>query len=82
MFGLYTGESAASVILVTVVLGGGAAALSGRAIAGAWQPQWHTAIAALFLGAAARFFHFALFNGSYCRSRLIAAAPLSFSSPD
>ncbi len=77
MFGLYTGESAASVILVTVVLGGGAAALSGRAIAGAWQPQWHTAIAALFLGAAARFFHFALFNGellslaSYCCDTLI-----------
>jgi len=60
---LYAGESIAAVVLVTVVLGGGAAALSGRAIARAWRPPWQVAIAALLLGAAARFIHYALFQG-------------------
>ena len=36
---------------------------TGRAIAGAWRPPWHVALAALLLGAAARFIHFALFHG-------------------
>ena len=72
MFSLYSGESIAPIMLVTFVLGGGAAALSGRAIARAWRPQWQVVVAALLLGAAARFFHFALFDGellslaSYC----------------
>jgi hypothetical protein len=77
MDGLYAGESIAHVILVTAILGGGAAWLSGRAIAGAWRPQWQVMIVALLLGAAARFFHFALFHGellsaaSYCCDTLI-----------
>jgi hypothetical protein len=60
---LYGGESVFAVILVTGVLGGGAAALLGRAIARAWQPPWQAALAALPLAAAARFIHFALFQG-------------------
>jgi hypothetical protein len=74
---LYSGESILAVVLLTVVIGGGAAALSGRAIARAWRPPWQVAVAALLLGAAARFFHFALFNGellsapSYCCDALI-----------
>jgi hypothetical protein len=74
---LYPGESILAVVLLTVVIGGGAAALSGRAIARAWRPPWQVAVAALLLGAAARFFHFALFNGellsapSYCCDALI-----------
>jgi len=77
MFSLYAGESIVPIILVTGVLGGGAAALSGRAIAGAWRPQWQVAVTALVLAAAARFFHFALFGGdllslaSYCCDALI-----------
>jgi hypothetical protein len=77
MDSLYANESIAPVILVTGLVGGGAAWLSGRAIAGAWHPQWQVAVAALFLGAAARFFHFALFEGeilsaaSYCCDTLI-----------
>jgi hypothetical protein len=77
MDNLYAGESIAAVILVTLVLGGGAAWLSGRAIAGDWRPQWQVALAAFFLGAAARFIHFALFQGdilsaaSYCCDTLI-----------
>ena len=60
---LYAGESIAHVVLVTAILGGGAAWLSGRAIASAWRPPWRVAIAALLLGAAARFIHYALFQG-------------------
>jgi hypothetical protein len=77
MDGLYAGESIAAVVLITGILGGGAAWLSGRAIARAWRPHWHVVIAALLLGAAARFFHYALFEGailsvaSYCCDTLI-----------
>ena len=63
MVGLYAGESSVQVILVTGVLGGGAAWLSGSAIASAWRPAWHVGIVAVLLGGAARFFHFALFQG-------------------
>ncbi len=77
MDSLYTGESIAHVVLVTGVLGGTAAWLSGRAIADAWRPPWHVAVTALLIGAAARFIHFALFEGeflsapSYCCDTLI-----------
>jgi hypothetical protein len=51
-------------VLVTIILGGGAAALAGRAIATTWRP-WGSAIAYSFiLGAAVRFIHFALFGGT------------------
>ena len=60
---LYSGETILQVVLLTFVIGGGAAALSGRAIARAWRPPRQVVIAALLLGAAARFFHFALFQG-------------------
>ncbi len=51
-------------LLITVLLGGGAAWLTGRAIAFAWRPWWQVAAAALLLGAVARFFHFALFGAT------------------
>jgi hypothetical protein len=51
-------------LLVTVLLGGGAAALSGRAIAETWRPWWQVAGYSFVLGAAARFFHFSLFGGT------------------
>ena len=51
-------------VLVTVILGGGAAALAGRAIAATWRPWWQTIVYGLILGAAVRFFHFALFGGT------------------
>jgi len=63
MGGLYSGESILQVVLLTAVIGGGAAALSGRAIARAWLPAWQMVVTAFLLAAAARFFHFALFNG-------------------
>ena len=60
---LYEEEYIGLFLLVTVFMGGGAAWLSGRAIAGAWHPPWGVAIVALLLGAATRFIHFALFHG-------------------
>ncbi len=48
--------------LVTVAMGGGAAWLAGRAIAGAWRPWWHLVGFMLLLGLAVRFIHFALFG--------------------
>jgi hypothetical protein len=51
-------------VLVTVILGGGAAALAGRAIAGTWRPWWQIVLYMLILGTAVRFIHFALFGGT------------------
>src|SRR5437870_2385409 len=49
-------------LLVSVAMGGGAAWLTGRALAAGWQPWWKVILAMLALGLAVRFFHFALFN--------------------
>ncbi len=64
MGGLYAEENFFQVMFVTAVLGGGAAWLSGRAIAQTWRPFWHLAVYTALLGAAVRFVHFALFEGS------------------
>jgi hypothetical protein len=61
---LYEEDYFAVFILVTVVLGGGAAWLAGRAIALTWRPWWHVLLYMLILGAAVRFIHFALFGGT------------------
>ena len=48
-------------ILLTMILGGGTAFLTGRAIAGTWRPWWQVGLYMLVLGAAVRFLHTALF---------------------
>ncbi len=61
----YEEDSFGVFVLVTVVLGGGAAWLDRprhrRDLAAAW---WHVVGYMLMLGAAVRFFHFALFDGT------------------
>lgn len=57
-------ESFGAFLLVTVVLAGGAAYLTGRAVARAWVPNSHIVIYTMILAAAARFIHFALFEGT------------------
>ena len=61
---LYEEDSLSVFLLVTVVLGGGAAALAGRVVALTWRPWWQVVLYMLMLGAAIRFFHFALFGGT------------------
>ena len=48
--------------LVTVLMGGSAAWLAGRAVAAGWRPWWHVAMFMVILGAAVRFIHFAVFG--------------------
>lgn len=55
-------ETLAQAIWITVLLGGGSAWLTGRAIARTWRPFWHVVLSAVALGGAVRFFHFALFD--------------------
>jgi hypothetical protein len=70
----------AAFLLVSVVLGGGAAWLAGRAIAQTWRPWWQAILYMLVLGGAVRFIHFALFDGmltepaGYVRDTLVTIA--------
>jgi hypothetical protein len=57
--------SLADFILVTVILGGGAAWLAGRATARTWAPWWQLVVYILLLTVAVRFIHFSLFHGSF-----------------
>lgn len=61
---LYEEDSLWTFILVTLILGGGAAWLSGRAIAQTWRPIWQVFVYSLILGCAVRFIHFSLFGGT------------------
>ena len=61
---LYEEGSLGVFLLVTVILGGGAATLAGRAIALTWRPWWQIVAYMLILGGAVRFIHFALFGGT------------------
>jgi hypothetical protein len=61
---LYEEGSFGVFVLVTVILGGGAATLAGRAIALTWRPWWQIVAYMLILGGAVRFIHFALFGGT------------------
>jgi hypothetical protein len=49
-------------LLVTVVLGGAAAFMSGRAVAQTWRPYWHIPLYMAPIAATVRFFHYALFG--------------------
>jgi hypothetical protein len=51
-------------LLVTVVLGGLAAFMAGRAVALTWKPILQIVTYSVLLAAAARFLHFALFHGT------------------
>ena len=61
---IYEEDSFGVFLLISVLLGGGAAWLAGRAIAATWRPSWHVAFYMLILGVAVRFLHFALFEAT------------------
>jgi uncharacterized protein YfiM (DUF2279 family) len=62
--GLIWEISLAEFAFVTLALGGGAAWLAGRALAGSWEPAWKALAWMIPLAAAVRFIHYALFSGS------------------
>ena len=66
---LYEEPSAWLFILVTVVLGGWAAWMTGRALALSWRPFWQVLLWSLPLGVVVRFIHYALFEGSFVSLR-------------
>jgi hypothetical protein len=49
---------------VTVLLGGWAAWMTGRAMALSWKPYWQLIVYLLILAGAVRFIHYALFEGT------------------
>jgi hypothetical protein len=51
-------------LFVTVILAGGAAYLTGRAVARTWESDARLAVYMVLLAAATRFIHFALFHGT------------------
>lgn len=61
---LYEEPSVWTFLLVTLVMGGGASWMTGRALAVTWAPIWHGIFYFLLLAAAVRFIHFALFHGT------------------
>ena len=62
VFQQITGSTPGVFLLLTVIIAGGAAFLSGRALALKWRPVWQLVIYMLLLAAATRFLHYALFG--------------------
>jgi hypothetical protein len=74
MHGIFYEEDSFGVfLLVTFILGGGAAYLSGRAIALTWRPAPAVIAYMLVLGWAVRFIHFSLFGGTLLSLHYYAA---------
>jgi len=73
-------------LVLTVIIGGGAAFLAGHGLARGWKPFWRVFFYMALLAAAVRFFHYALFDGSLLSlyyylvtyAVLLAAASLGF----
>lgn len=63
--GIFYEESSLGVfLLLTCIIGGGTAFMSGRAVALTWKPVWQVVLYMIPLAAAVRFFHFGLFGGT------------------
>ena len=61
---LYEESSIWLFLLITCLLSGWAAWMTGRAMAMTWRPYWMTLLYAVLLGAVVRFIHFALFDAT------------------
>jgi hypothetical protein len=76
--GLIAEKSFTAFFLITVILGGGAAFMSGRALARSWKPFARVAFYMLLLGLAVRFLHWGLFmDATYASWREIQGTLLS-----
>ncbi len=61
--GSLTGSSLAVFVGLTVVIVGGAAVMTGQALARTWRPVWQVLFACIGLGLADRFLVYDLFDG-------------------
>ena len=75
--GLIVEKSYAAFFIVTVILGGGAAFLTGRALANGWKPFVRVAFYMLLLGIAVRFLHWGLFQSATFESWRLMQGTLS-----
>lgn len=66
---LYEEPSIWLFLLVTVIMGGWAAWMTGKAVASNWRPPATLFAYILLLGVAVRFIHFALFHGTLLSPR-------------
>lgn len=57
-------NSIADFIIVTLILGGGAAYMTGRAVALSWEPFVRALLWTIPLACAVRFIHYAIFKGT------------------
>jgi len=57
------GTSLPTFLVLTVIIMGGAAYMTGQAVAATWRPYWQVLLYALLLGLTDRFLTFGLFEG-------------------
>lgn len=62
--GVVYDNTLAAYLIITVLLGGGAAWLTGRALAGTWRPMWQTVVYSALLTLPVRFLHYSLSGGT------------------
>lgn len=74
MGGFYD-TSTMAFIVITVVIGGAAALMTGRAVALSWQPVWKVVWYTILLTAGVRFLHYALAHGTAPATLASAQAP-------
>lgn len=78
--GIFLGEDPLVLIIMVGVFGGGAAWMSGRALAENWRPVWQAIASGFLLALATRFLTYGLFDGEllsvigYLRDSLLLSA--------
>jgi hypothetical protein len=72
MIAIYEDGGAWVFLLLTIVIGGGAAFVSGRVIAQTWRPFWQVPLYMLGIAAGVRFLHYALFDEVLLSARNLA----------
>lgn len=74
--GSFYDTSLVAFFVITLLLGGGAAWMTGRAVARSWQQFWKVAVYIGLLGLAVRFLHYALAHGTAPATIATAQAPV------